>query len=335
MYIPAEWAPQSAIWVGFPSHHALWPGDLLAQAQQEVATLCNYLAETQTCYVWVANQASMLAAQRLITEQANIVLFPFGDIWFRDISPIFKHAQQAICVQHNGWGGKYCYPYDDCAAARLVEYFSIDAQTMNFVLEGGALEHNGEGAILTTRQCLLNKNRNGWDTNQAEAQLTKALNAHTFYWLDEGVAYDHTDGHIDNNARFVAAKAVISQHANGSDDPNKTLFRKQKEELLQQQLTVTTVPSPGLIKNTHNETMPASHANFVISNEFIIFPHYLKQSFTDKKCVDETKETLARLFPDREIIAAPSNAILTGGGSFHCISQHIPLSQDICQNTSS
>ncbi len=323
-YIPAEWAPQQAMIIGFPSHSTLWPDNLLLEAQQEVAALCNCLAETQHCYVLAANKTALATARRLITEHATIIAFNFGDIWFRDIAPIFKNPQQAIRFQHNGWGGKYLYPYDDCAAARLCEYFKISAQSFDIVLEGGALEHNGTGAILTTRQCLLNTNRNQWNIIEAESHLKKIFHAHTIYWLDAGLAFDHTDGHIDNTARFVGADTVICQQANGRDDLNRALYKKQAQDLLEQSLKVITVPSPGLIRDVNNHIMPASHLNFIISNKLIIFPHYLKDNSANKQCVGATKEILADIFNDREIISLPSNAILTGGGSFHCISQHIP-----------
>lgn len=323
-FIPAEWAPQQFVIVGFPSHHPLWSGSLLGEAQKEVAALCNLLAETQPCYVLVANEETAILAERMITHQAKIVRFDFGDIWFRDIAPIFKNPMQGLRFTHNGWGGKYLYPFDDCAARRLAEYFNLESQVFDFVLEGGAVEHNGEGAILTTRQCLLHKNRNGWDQGTAESQLKKAFNALTIYWLDEGLAFDHTDGHIDNTARFIDRKTVLCQCSTGDNDPNTEVYSRHPQELGEQGLDVTSIPSPGLIKDASGDIMPASHLNFVIGNERLIFPNYLKYAYADKKCVDEAKEMLSEIFSDREVITLPSNAILTGGGSFHCISQHIP-----------
>ncbi len=322
---PAEWAAQQAVVVGFPSHQALWLGSLLSEAQQEVAALCNLLAETQTCYVLVANHETELIAKKMLSGETKIIRFNFGDIWFRDIAPIFKNPSKAMRFKHNGWGGKYIYQYDDSAAERLASLFNLECQAFDFVLEGGALEHNGEGAILTTRQCLLNQNRNAWNLNTAETQLKNAFNASHIYWLDKGLAYDHTDGHIDNIARFVNTKKVLCQHATGNDDPNANVYARQQREIIQQGLEVISIPSPGLIKDPDCDVMPASHLNFVISNERVIFPNYLKYSFAEQRCVAETKEILSELFGKREIVTLPANAILTGGGSFHCISQHIPL----------
>ena len=289
IHIPAEWAPQQAVVVGFPSHPRLWEGDLLTEAQQEVAALCNVLSEVQTCYVLVANTDAKVTAEKLLRSKVEIVQFNFGDIWFRDIAPIFKNSSQALRFKHNGWGGKYLYPFDDCAAERLAEHFELEAEAFDFILEGGALDHNGEGAILTTRQCLLNENRNGWRQTDAEMQLKKAFNAEKIYWLNDGLAYDHTDGHIDNTARFVDVNTVVCHRSTGNDDPNVELYNQHPKELVEQGLEVISVPSPGLIKDADGDIMPASHLNFVIANDVVIFPNYLKYTDANKQCVDEAK----------------------------------------------
>ena len=324
-HFPAEWDEQEAIIIGFPSHAALWSGNLLLEAQKEVAALCNTLCEAQKCYVLVANEAAESMAKSLLSDNVEIIAFNFGDIWFRDISPIFRNKLKGVRFKHNGWGEKYLYPFDDCAASRLQNLFDLDCDAFDFVLEGGALDHNGDGAILTTKQCILNKNRNAWGQDEAEKKLLSVFNARKVYWLEHGLAYDHTDGHIDNAARFVASDKVLFQHSNGSDDPNTNIYTSHQNELLVQGLNAISIPSPGLIRGPQSEVMPASHLNFVITNDKVVFPNYLKYRFADKSCVDATAESLKELFPDREIVTLASNALLTGGGSFHCISQHIPV----------
>ena len=327
--IRSEWCPQDAIIIGFPSHHSLWPGHLLASARQEVASLCNAIASSQTCYLMVANQASEAAAKKLVSRDVDIILFDFGDIWFRDIAPIFsaaskQGAKQALRFRHNGWGKKYCYEHDDTVALRLCEHFNVDSTSFAFVLEGGALEHNGAGAILTTRQCLLHKNRNGWSELKAEAELKNAFSAEKIYWLNQGLAFDHTDGHIDNIARFVGPSSVLIQTPNGVTDPNTPLYQQIESELKAQGLSCLKMPSPGRILDDDGEVMPASHLNYIISNELVIFPHYLKNGRADNKAIQHCTELLQQVFPSRTVLSLPSNALLTGGGSFHCISQHIP-----------
>jgi len=323
-YVPAEWAKQEAVMVGFPSHQSLWEGSLLQEARQEVANLCNALSEVQPCYVVVANAETQALAQKMLSSRATIIRLDFGDIWLRDIAPIFKSPKQALRFVHNGWGGKYLYPFDDSFAERVADALEVDTQFHDFILEGGALEHNGVGAILTTKQCLLHVNRNRWQQGEAQEHLLQAFNAERVYWLNEGLAFDHTDGHIDNAARFVNTDTVLCHRSQGVDDPNAKLYLEHSVELCDQGLKLETVVSPGLIKDASGEVMPASHLNFVLANDLLIFPNYLKYRFANKACVDEAKEKLAHLYPSREVLSFPSNAILTGGGSFHCISQHIP-----------
>ncbi len=322
--IPAEWATQDAILVGFPSHQALWEGALLSEARQEVAALCNNLSEVQTCHVMVANHDSEQSARKLLSSRCHIHRFDFGDIWFRDIAPIFFNPAQALRFNHNGWGKKYLYPFDDRVAARCEDYFKVNTQHFDFVLEGGALDHNGRGDILTTKQCLLNANRNHWSQPQAEDILRQAFNANNIYWLNNGLSFDHTDGHVDNAARFINPQTILCQQATGNDDPNAGLYNSHMIELQDQGLLTNTIPSPGLIKDANGNIMPASHLNFVLANELVIFPHYLKYTFANKMSVDETKEKLSDMFQGREVLSLPSNALLTGGGSFHCITQNIP-----------
>lgn len=327
--VPSEWNKQDAIIIGFPSHHDLWPGHLLRSAQKEVADLCNAISSSQTCYLMVANQASRSAAKKLINPNVDIIVFDFGDVWFRDISPIIigsapNEAKQALRFQHNGWGGKYCYQYDDTVAERLSEHFKLKSKSFPFVLEGGALEHNGSDAILTTRQCLLNKNRNDWTEAKAEQELKSAFSANKIYWLNQGLAFDHTDGHIDNIARFVRPDTVLIQTANGTTDPNALLYQQIESELIAQGLSCYKMPSPGRILDDDGEIMPASHLNYIITNKHIIFPHYLKNGRRDDNVIQQCCELLQQLFPTRVVLSLPSNALLSGGGSFHCISQHIP-----------
>lgn len=322
--IPAEWCKQSAIIIGFPSHQNLWPGNLLASARHEVANLCNAIASSQTCYLMVANQKSRSAANKLVSRDVNIIVFDFGDIWFRDIAPIFIGASNAVRFRHNGWGKKYCYQHDDTVAERLSGQLKLNTKSFPFVLEGGALEHNGSGSILTTRQCLLNINRNAWTEAKAELELKNAFSAEKLYWLNMGLAFDHTDGHIDNIARFVGPESVLIQTANGATDPNAQLYQQIEDELKAQGLTCFKIPSPGRICDDDGEVMPTSHLNYVITNENIIFPHYLKNGRGNDKTIRQCSDLLKKLFPTRTVLSLPSNALLTGGGSFHCISQHIP-----------
>ncbi len=252
---------------------------------------------------------------------------PYGDIWVRDTGSIFLDAGVAIAARafrFNGWGGKYELPGDPDVGERMAAAAKVPVTRLNFVLEGGALESDGEGTCLTTRQCLLNKNRNGWTQPQAEAALHESLGFTHFVWLDEGLKNDHTDGHIDTLARFVAPGKVVCMSPADNEDPNGPALRAIERRLAAatdakgRKLEVTTVPSPGYVGDEAGEAMPASYMNFYIANETVIVPTYGAEND------DVAVAALAKLFPSRKVVGLPALAILTGGGAFHCITQQQP-----------
>ena len=328
--VPAEWAPHRAMWVGFPSHPELWREDL-EQAQREVADLARALAGPggERVRLMVVGDEAEAAACALLDESAvEIVRGQFGDIWLRDTGPIFTEtANGAIAAgfKFNGWGGKYEMEGDDIVAEQIAAASGAPLARNGFVLEGGSLDHDGSGTILTTRQCLLNANRNtDWNEATASAALADALGAKKLLWLGDGLFNDHTDGHVDNLARFVAPGVVACPMAFGTDDPNAEVYAATARALAAMTdsrgspLQVVRIPSPGRILDEDGEIVPASHMNFLIANEAVIVPIYAEESGAF------AVEVISGLFPEREVIGLPSTAILTGGGSFHCISQQEP-----------
>jgi agmatine deiminase len=197
------------------------------------------------------------------------------------------------------------------------------------VLEGGAVEQDGAGTLLTTRQTLLNANRNGWAESQAEAALRKVFCVKTVIWIDQGLVNDHTDGHIDTLARFVAPGRVVCQSPSGTDDPNAEILDAIASTLadatdaLGRKLEIVRIPSPGRVLDTQGDIAPASHANFVIANGVVVMPTYGTPSGA------QAVEALQRVFPDRKVVGLPSRGVLgsglAGGGSFHCITREEPL----------
>jgi agmatine deiminase len=328
--VAAEWSPHRAMWVGFPSHAELWREDLAA-AQAEVAALARALAgpgDERVRLMVVGDEAEAAARALLGEAKVEIVRGQFGDIWLRDTGPIFVDTAQgpvAAGFRFNGWGGKYQMEGDDIVAEQIAAASGAPLARNGFILEGGALDHDGSGTILTTRQCLLNANRNpGWDEAQATAALGQALGAKKLLWLGEGLLNDHTDGHVDNLARFVAPGVVACPMAFGADDPNAEVYAQTARALAAMTdsrgspLQVVRVPSPGRIEDEDGEIIPASHMNFLIANEAVIVPIYAEESGAF------ALEVLSGLFPEREVIGLKSTAVLTGGGSFHCISQQEP-----------
>jgi len=324
--VPAEWSPHRAIWVGFPSHPELWEHNL-APAQAEVAALARALAGPggERVRLLVCGETAADEAARLCGEGVEIVPGRFGDVWLRDTGPIFGRGA-AAGFRFNGWGGKYMLEGDEGVADALAAATGAPLARHDFVLEGGALDHDGEGTVLTTRQCLLNRNRNaGWTQDTAEAALRESLGTRKVIWLGDGLFNDHTDGHIDNLARFVAPGVVAIPVAFGADDPHARVYDAAAYDLADasdaagRRITVARIPSPGRVLDLDGISVPASHMNFIIANRAVIAPTY-----GDAVSAKWALEGLEALFPGREVIGLPSRALLTGGGSFHCITQQEP-----------
>ena len=320
-HIPAEWARHASIWTAWPSHANLWRDDLEG-ARAEVAAMVKTLSAGDAVKVLARGDEAVASAARVLAGHAEVVPADFGDIWLRDTGPIFAVANgklTALRFANNGWGGKYQLPGDDKVGDMVAESANTPVSRFDFILEGGALEHDGAGAILTTRQCLLNPNRNpGWTQSRAEAKLAEAFHCRRVLWLDEGLQNDHTDGHVDNLARFVAPGTVVCPSASGADDPNAALYETMAAALSAMDLDVHRVPSPGRVLDADGRVMPASHMNFIIGNEAVVVPVY-NEAFGAAAV-----EALQKLFSGRRVLGVASNHLLTGGGSFHCITQQQP-----------
>ena len=316
-----EWAPHHAVWIGFPSAADLWEDDL-APAQEEVAAFASAIhSNGQGEEVWLvaADEAAAAEAGRL-APFAKIIVEPFGDIWLRDTAAIVLGTgsdRRAVDFRFNGWGEKYDLPGDDTVGERLAEEAAIPCDRSDWILEGGAIDGDGSGTFITTEQCLLNPNRNpGFGKDEVEARLSRDLGASRVVWLGDGLLNDHTDGHVDNLARFIGPNRVAIPEAT-TDDPNASAYADAAEALLDADLDVVAIPSPGLIQRD-GEIVPASYMNFYIGNAAVVVPLY--GSDHD----DAAVEAIQLLFPDRKAVGLRADHILTGGGSFHCISQQVP-----------
>ncbi len=328
--VPAEWSPHRAMWVGWPSHGELWE-DNLEPAQDEVEALVRALAgpgrERVRLMVGKPDALEDACARFAGVDAVEISDGRFGDIWLRDTGPIFgPGSARAAAFRFNGWGGKYDLEHDDTVAEQIGQASATPLDRHDFILEGGALDHDGQGTILTTRQCLLNPNRNaGWTEAAAETALSEAIGARKVLWLGDGLLNDHTDGHVDNLARFVAPGVVACPIGWGRNDPNHAVYDAVARDLSAmtdaegRPIQLLRLPSPGLVLDEDERPVPASHMNFLIANGAVIVPTYGDEAAARLVC-----EGLATVFTDREIIPLPSTAILSGGGSFHCISQQEP-----------
>lgn len=315
---PAEWAPHTAVWIGFPSHPELWVDDL-DPARDEVVAFARavYADGRGERVVLVCADAEAAEAAAARAPFAEIVVEAFGDIWLRDTGPIVLADGTARLFEFNGWGGKYDLPGDDGIGRRLAENRRLEATDCGWVLEGGAIDGDGTGTVVTTEQCLLNRNRNpSLSRAEIEDRLREDLGFTRIVWLGEGLLNDHTDGHVDNLARFVAEGRVAIPEA-AENDPNWQVYQHARRDLIAAGLEVVTIPSPGRVLRDE-EIVPASYMNFYIGNSAVVVPLYGAEN--DGAAV----AAIGALFPDRKAVGIRADHILTGGGSFHCISQQVP-----------
>jgi agmatine deiminase len=319
---PPEWAPHDFVWIGFPSHGELWEDDL-QPAREEVAAFAaavHAAGKGEEVRLVAADAESAAAAARL-APFATIVTQSFGDIWLRDTGPILladDGRPSAASFRFNGWGGKYDLPGDDTIGLRLAGTLGLEPARHDWILEGGAIDSDGTGLAVTTEQCLLNPNRNpGLDREAIAARLHASLGIDRLLWLGDGLVNDHTDGHVDNLARFVAEGVLAIPVPSGSDDPNHQIYTDARYRAESFGLRVAPLPSAGRVERD-GEIVPASYMNFYIGNAAVVVPAY--GAANDEAAV----ELIGALFPGRRAIGLRADHILTGGGSFHCISQQVP-----------
>jgi agmatine deiminase len=321
--MPAEFAEQEWIWIGFPHRADLWE-EFTLPAQEQIAAYANAVAETgQQVRLVVHDAANEMRARQLVSASVLIERHPYGDIWLRDTGPLalFDQAGRRYARQFrfNGWGGKYDdMEGDQEVGVSLAEAGGLPLVQSNWVLEGGAIDSDGTGLVVTTEQCLLNPNRNP-DLSKAdiETRLRSELGFERILWLGEGLSCDHTDGHVDNLARFVAPGELAIPLATGPDDPNAAIYEDARARARDFGVTVRDVPSPGRVEAA-DLVEPASYMNFTICNDVVVVPTYGTIHDADGVAA------IGDLFPGRAAVGIPADAVLSGGGSFHCASQHVP-----------
>ncbi len=319
---PPEWHPQDWLWIGFPHDADEWP-EFLDPAQAQIAAFASAVAESgQEVRLLVRDEANEAAARRLVSARVTLERRKYGDVWLRDTGPlVLTDGSGGRIVRRfgfNGWGGKYLMDGDQAIGAALASDAGLEVHTSDWILEGGAIDGDGAGIVVTTEQCLLNPNRNpALSRAEIEARLTSDLGFDRVLWLGEGLINDHTDGHVDNLARFVAPGTLALPRTTGTDDPNAVIYGDAKARAEAFGVTVREVPSPGRIERD-GLVEPASYMNFAITTRLVVVPTF--GSPHDSEGV----AAVAALFPDRDTIGLPADAVLAGGGGFHCASQQMP-----------
>ena len=319
--MPPEWHPQELLWIGFPHDADEWPGALEA-AQQEIVAFANAVAESgEEVRLVVRDEVNEARARALVSGSVRLEREVFGDIWLRDTGPLVvsDDARRRVARRFgfNWWGGKFAMAGDETIGAELAETVGLPVETCDWILEGGAIDGDGTGVVATTAQCLLNPNRNPeLSRDEIEQRLARDLAFTRVLWLGDGLIGDHTDGHVDNLARFVAPGVLALPIAAGASDPNAAIYADARERARGFGLEIRDVPSPGAVAAQGGE--PASHMNFVITNRLVVVPTFGGPSDSDAVAA------IGACFPGRDAIGLPAGAILAGGGGFHCASQQLP-----------
>jgi agmatine deiminase len=318
-----EWAHHERVWIGFPAIREEW-GDAFDAARAQIADFGRAIADGgagEIVHLICNTPRDAAIARDLVGSDVDVLVEPLGDVWLRDTAPIITGSgadRRAADFRFNGWGEKYLMPGDQDIGRRLADRFAFYRDPHDWVLEGGGIDWDGAGRVVTTEQCLLNPNRNPTLAREAiERGLKSALGVQQVLWLGEGLYGDHTDGHVDNLARFVGPRRLMLPVASGEDDPNAAIYADAHARAADWDVDIVSIPSPGRVM-LDGETLPASYMNFFIGNTVVAMPAY------GTAYDDAAAAVLADCFPDRRIVPLPSIAILSGGGSFHCTSQQVP-----------
>lgn len=320
--MPPEWHPQDRLWIGFPHLADEWAGQI-ARAQAQIAAFASAVAETgQAVHLVVRDAANAAHAASLVSGKVVLDAQVFGDVWLRDTGPLVLRdgagGRVAQRFGFNGWGGKYLMAGDQTIGADLAQSVGLPLATADWVLEGGAIDTDGTGLVVTTEQCLLNPNRNpALSRAEIAARLARDLGMTRVLWLGEGLINDHTDGHVDNLARFVAPNRLAVPRGTGADDPNAAIYADAAERARAFGVEVVEVPSPGRIA-WDGMVQPASYMNFVVTTHAVIVPVFGSAHDADGVAA------IAACFPQHETIGLMADAVLAGGGGFHCSSQQLP-----------
>lgn len=335
--MPAEWERHAATWLSWPHNRDTWPG-AFEPIPQVWANLARTLAAFEPVHILAGGAETMADARSHMGDASNVTLhdIPTNDAWMRDHGPTFltsahKHPPALVDWGYNAWGGKYPpFGQDNLVGQRIAEALHYRRFAPGVILEGGAIDVNGCGSVLTTARCVLNENRNSGLTREKMKQLLcDQLGVRHVIWLGGSMVGDDTDGHIDQLARFVAPRVVVAMI---EEDPKDANYAPLQELLAQlrkatnqdgERLDIVTLPMPRAVYHGEHR-LPASYANFYIANGVVIVP-----TFDDPQ--DETAlGILADLFPNREIKGLPARDLVWGLGAYHCITQqqpesHLPL----------
>jgi len=335
-YFPAEFAQHVATWLSWPHNPDTWPGKI-ETIYSSYAEFIRVLTKGEDVHINVAD-AAMEAFARYTLARAGADLdrirffhHPTNDAWCRDhgpaflVNPVAEIPKVIVDWGHNAWGGKYPpFDLDDVIPTRIAQAYGIPVYHPGIIMEGGSVDFNGTGTLITSTSCLLNPNRNPHLTKrEIEQYLVDYYGVQQILWVDEGIVGDDTDGHIDDTVRFFSEDGVITVIEHSKADDNYALLQRNLKQLKAMQLAdgrkldIVELPMPEAIWY-EGQRLPASYANFYIANRHVIMPTF--RCGRDQEAID----ILQLCFPDRTVVGIDSTEIIWGLGSFHCLSQQEP-----------
>ncbi len=334
--MPAEWEEHEGTWLSWPKNHESFPEELLPEVEEAYLSMIVALASHERVDLLVDDarteeRVSKRLSARGVAGNIRLHRIRTADVWFRDYGPIFvKRGEGRVAFVHwgfNAWGGKYDDLKEDVHIPEKLPLQGLPSFKGPMVLEGGSIEVNGSGTLLTTEQCLLNRNRNPHLTkSDIERNLREYLGAAKVIWLKDGIAGDDTDGHIDDIARFVSKDVVVCALESEKDDENYAAL-KANFELLKgstgsdgKRLKVVPLPMPSPVI-CKGQRLPASYTNFYIANGTVLVPIF--RDPMDK----EAMQVLKGLFPTRKVIGINCRELVYGFGAIHCVTQQQPKRQ--------
>lgn len=328
-YLPPEWTKHIGTITTYPHSEENF-FDELEEAREQFMDFIKYIAEGELVFINVNNEDDMIDLEKRIKKLniRNIKIFinPTNDVWCRDNCPIFvknpNNETIALKFKFNGWGEKYPYELDDKAGRKITEFLGVKRIDIDIVLEGGAIDVNGKGYLLTTESCLLNPNRNpNLTKDEIEKILKFYFGVEKIIWLKKGLIGDDTDGHIDNLARFISENVILASYTDEKNNPNYEIL-KENLEILENinniKVEKLPIPEPMYYKyEDKEEILPANYVNFYITNKYVIVPIFNKE--TDKIAL----EKIQKYSSNRKVIGLPADKILIGKGAFHCLTQQL------------
>jgi agmatine deiminase len=331
--MPAEWELHKGVWIAWPHLKKHWPG-YFEPIPIVYSRIIGALQRSEEVFVMVKNDSmerevrQILGQEKVPSDKVTFYHFPTNSSWVRDYGPIFVQSENGPVITHwvfNAWGDQWEHDKDNQIPRLISNKIGVPIVETNMVLEGGSIDVNGKGTLITTEQCLLNKNRNPHlNRKQIEENLEKYLGVHHIIWLKNGVEGDDTSGHVDDLTRFTGERTVVTCLETDKNDENYQALKSNYEILEKsvdqdgKSLDVIALPMPSPVVR-EGQRLPASYANFFIGNKIVLVPIFKCKSD------DTALALLQKCFPNREIVGIDCTDLVWGLGTFHCSTQQQPM----------